>query len=113
MSREKIDLRDTTMDVFVKMSEGNPGAMIVISRLCTAPEDFLLVLDLDDMNMRGSQIWVAYKDHCFKDIDNFKTLVRARDQAMVDTVNRNNRVDGEKAVRHGGSYRDSEKVRLF
>ncbi len=39
------------------------------------------------MNIRGSQIWVGYKDHCKQDIEAFKTAISQRDQAMVDTIN--------------------------
>jgi hypothetical protein len=39
------------------------------------------------MGMRGSQIWVAYKDHCKCDIAKFRQALIDRDPAMVATVN--------------------------
>jgi hypothetical protein len=83
MPRKKVELNWTTPQLITEMSEGNPGALSVLVEL-----DLDLILDLDDMNIRGPQIWVGYKDHCGKSIERFKTLVRKRDKAMVDTINR-------------------------
>lgn len=47
----------------------------------------MFILDLDDMGMRGSQIWVAWKDHCKCDLEAFKKALQDRDPAMVATVN--------------------------
>lgn len=83
--RERINLGDTMEEVAWKMSEGNPGALSVIMRLLT--KNLILLLDLDDMNIRGSAIWVGYKDHCKEDLDRFIECVRTRDLGMVETIN--------------------------
>jgi hypothetical protein len=41
------------------------------------------LLDLDDMNMRGSQIWVGFKNHCEGEIDVFLDAVKNRDPELV------------------------------
>jgi hypothetical protein len=107
MARPPISLSDTGFDMAVKMSEGNPGALSVITKvLQNDPEMGIFdLLNLDDMNIRGSQIWVAYKDHCGEDLEQFLDKTRSRDAAMVETVNRECGSYSEKAVTAGGSNR--------
>lgn len=110
--REKIFLSEDVVDIMIKMSEGNPGAATVLASLarlaCGVVEEppgriVLMLLDLDDMNIRGEQIWVGFKDHCNSDIAWFKRAILARDPDMVDTINAACGGHGEKAVVHGGS----------
>lgn len=107
-SREPINLDDTTMDVLLKMAEGNPGAITVLSQLLerddpTGLPGLLTILSLDDMNMRGPQIWVGYKDHCGEDIEAFAAAVNSRDPEMIATVNAESGVD-ERAVPSGAAF---------
>ena len=87
--RGAADLTGGVVSLLVQMSEGNPGAAGVLADLIKDdPEGgFMKVLHLDDMNIRGSQIWVGYKDHCGQDLEVFKKALVDRDQAMVDTIN--------------------------
>lgn len=89
-TRTPITLTDSPKDIIVTMAEGNPGALTVIMALLE--EDLAVgIIDLchlDDMNMRGPQIWVGYKDHCGCKIEKFVEALRHRDKAMVETVNR-------------------------
>ena len=107
MKREKIELTDTGMDLMVKMSEGNPGALSVLVKLMATddPLDIMLVLHLDDMNIRGAQIWIGYKDHCGEDIEKFKEAIRNRDLEMVNTINNSRGLSPgtPRAVEHGAS----------
>lgn len=108
-TRESIELTDNTMDVLIKMSEGNPGAVTVLTEMIKRhPMDGLIrILDIDDMNIRGSQIWIGYKDHCGEDIEKFMACCQSRDQAMVDTINANRGMSSDHlAVTHGGSYKN-------
>lgn len=101
---DKVNLTDRPMDIAIKMSQGNPGALTVIANLLK--EDPMMgimdVLHLDDMGMRGPQIWVAFKDHCGQDLDKLRTALRARDKTMVETVNRE--CPDRRAVQHGASF---------
>ncbi len=120
--REKIQLTDTTLDLVTKMSEGNPGALSVLMDMVTSGHT-LVILSLDDMNIRGSQIWVGWKDHFFKNWkgeekptkeDQMAAFIEAitdRDPAMVETINNecfqpDLPYEGykEKAVTHGASW---------
>lgn len=110
--REDIDFSDSML--LEKMGEGNPGAISVLGRLMIVPTGLMSILDLDDMNIRGSQIWVAYKDYCGEDIDLFTQSLVSRDGDLVKCVNietaRNG--GGVKAVSHGASYEKREKLVL-
>lgn len=88
MSRPKINISGSTMDLLTTMSEGNPGAITVLMKMIEAGEEnLILILGLDDMNIRGSQIWVGYKDYCEENIETFLACVRDREQGMVDQIN--------------------------
>ncbi len=87
--REPINLYDDTLDALVKMSEGNIGAITVLMQLVERddPAKLMVILDLDDMNIRGSQIWVGFKDACGEDIEAFTTAIKNRDPLMIDKIN--------------------------
>ena len=105
MSREAVNFSDSTQTVLVKMSEGNPGAVSVLMDLLKRddPAALMTLLTLDDMNMRGPQIWVGYKDHCESDIEKFAACINDRDPEMVATVNANSGIN-EAAVTSGASF---------
>lgn len=103
MQRTKINLTDSPINVAMTMSEGNPGALRVIMELLQqGPMGLMDVLHFDDMGMRGPQIWIAYKDYCDCDIAKLSAALKARDAAMVDTVNAE--CPGKRAVTHGASF---------
>ena len=86
--REKINLTGSVIDIVIRMAEGNPGAVSVLTQMTRGYDTALEILGLDDMNVRGSQIWVGYKDHCGEDLAKFIECIHQRDQDMVDTINR-------------------------
>jgi len=105
--RKEIGLNDSVMETIIIMSEGNPGAITVLVQLLEDKEKGLFyILRLDDMNIRGTQIWIGYKDYCKQDIENFKTAILKRDPLMIEAINkeggRGNHPD--KAVSNGASY---------
>jgi O-acetyl-ADP-ribose deacetylase len=65
----------------------------------------ILISSLDDMNIRGPQIEIAYKDYCGQNFDYFVSEVIKRSKWMVEYVNWTslNRGFEEKAVIHGAS----------
>ena len=75
--REKIELNDSFVNIVMKLSEGNMGAANVVTEMLNiSPESFMLLLDLDDMNIRGTQIWLAYKDYCGESVELFVESVK-------------------------------------
>jgi len=107
--RERISISGNMLDLFMQMSEGNPGAITALSEVIKADDassGLVPILNLDDMGMRGAQIWVAYSDHCKKDIKVFMQAIKDRDPAMVATVNACRGCgDVPRAVEYGESYR--------
>ena len=101
--REKIGLQMPLMEVITIMSEGNPGALNVLCTLAKEDNGVILILDLDDMGMRGSQIWIEWKDGCGQDLEKFKEFCRSRDETVVSVVNRESSPDYPQAAPHGKS----------
>lgn len=104
MARKEITGSMTVRDIVITMAEGNPGALSVLMQLIQHPKaNTLDILNFDDMNMRGPQIWIAYKDHCGEDMALLVELIRKRDLALISTVNA--QYPKEKAVSYGGSFK--------
>jgi len=105
--RAEININESVFDMLILMSEGNPGASTVLSQLMNKYDaGALRVFDLDDMNIRGPQIWVAYKNYCNCDIDMFCECIKKRDSSIVDAVNAVMKLDPSfewLAVTHGAS----------
>lgn len=68
---ERIELTDTTMEILMKMSEGNPGAVSVLAKMLKEggtvdPDGFMgglgAILSLDTLGIRGHKIWMLWKD---------------------------------------------------
>lgn len=104
--RVPLTLTDSYKDILLKMGEGNPGAITVLFKLM-GPDGSgaLKILMLDDMNIRGTQIWIGYKDYCHQDLDAFDTAIKNCDEKMIARINeegmRGNH--NNKAVRSGAS----------
>lgn len=116
-ARPKIELRDTMFDTIYKISEGVPGAIVGITKLMESDEaGFMLLLGLDDMNIRGSQVWEAYEYLYNEDAKKFAEAVKNRDEKMVNFINEEMAsVGGEKAVTGGASFdrnKDPNKYRF-
>ncbi len=100
---------DDPVGVMATFSEGNPGALRVLMELGRSRPSSItnVILDLDDMNIRGEQIWVAYKDFSKGDIDKFITSVTERNLEMINIINRE--CPDHKAVKSGYSDRSSDE----
>ncbi len=114
-AREKLELEDTGLDTLVKMAEGNPGAITAITQLLNeSVENYFLILGLDDMNIRGSQIWQVYKYYCGEDVNKFKKVIQDRDADMIRFLNEQNAFEGnEKAVSGGASFDRNKRPNAY
>ena len=52
---------------------------------------FSIILQMDDMNIRGAQIFVGYKFHCRSDLDLFIGCIENRDRKMLEAINNEGR----------------------
>lgn len=86
VNHQRIKLEDTSVQIGVKMSEGNIGAATVIVQLFkrnaeidpqSALGPYSSVLHLDSLGIYGSKIWMLYKDVCSEDIRKMIALLRA------------------------------------
>ena len=84
--KERIEITDSTMDIIVKMAEGSPGAVTVLTRMLKDgakidPQSFAggvgAVLGLDTHKIYGSRIWMLYKDVCGEDLTKTLAVLRA------------------------------------
>ena len=107
--REDIKPKDSIAHLIMLMSEGNMGATTVIMQMFEKLGDDAveMMLHLDDMNIRGTQIWIGYKDCCGQNIDKFIKCVKERDIKMIEKINEEGHMGNHvhKAVKSGGSYK--------
>lgn len=98
----RIELNDNLMDIFLKMSEGNPGAVTVLMELYKEvptidPKNILggigAILDLDTLGVYGSRIWMLYKDVCGQDIAKTNWMLRAWQLGVISENDLNHRID--------------------
>lgn len=82
----RIILKDTTMKVVAKMSEGNPGAMTALIEIIKKgksidPDDFMegvsSILMLDTCEIYGYAIYVLHSDICDRDTKKMIAVIRA------------------------------------
>lgn len=81
----KLNLEDTTKDIIIKMSEGNPGAMTAIMDIFQNgtkidPDDLFgmgSILMLDTFGIYGSNIYILWNDVCKKNTRDLILLTRA------------------------------------
>ena len=102
--KQKIGLHTTIKETVVIMSEGNPGGLRILMELLD--KDPILILGLDDMNIRGWRIWCGFKDCCGSDIHKFAECIKNRDPEMVDKINQSLEMtnQSERAVIGGASF---------
>jgi len=92
MSKERISLDDTLIEVVTKMSEGNPGAMrVCMDLMAQAPivdpdcfgGGYVTILFLDSSGIYGSRIWMLYKDVCGESIVNTIAVIRSHQLGFI------------------------------
>lgn len=89
MDRQDISFDITIQEMMVQMCEGNPGGLsVIIEIMKRRPDDGVILLcHLDDMNIRGSQIWVGFKYYCGQDLDKFIGCIVSRNEEMIAKIN--------------------------
>ncbi len=103
LKRSRIPLtRSMDLDRTVQvMAEGHHPTKKLL-KLCVNVDPMLL-LHLDDMNLRGHQAWAAYYGYCEGQFERFRVLVVSRDVEMVNYINLG--PWAERAVTRGGAPR--------
>lgn len=91
--KERITLMDTPFSAIAKLSDGNPGALTVLSRIFNEGskidpdagfgEAFFIILNFDSYGIFGPQVWMLYKDVCGERLDRTIALVRATQMGII------------------------------
>ncbi len=84
-----LGLNDSPKDCLIKMAEGNIGALQVLMKLITEQEPYPGLIDiyhLDDREIRGSKIWLGYKDVCKNDLSKFREMARDRQSGLESLI---------------------------
>ncbi len=88
-AREDIDWR--SCDVCGALSEGDLLALSFLYSILSlnnfTAKDLFLLQDLDDMNIRGKQICIAFTEYCDSDTGCFRQCIENRDKGMIDKIN--------------------------
>lgn len=77
-------------EILLKMANGNPGAVVGLIELLKIHDirGLVAICTLDDLGIRGSDIWIGYKDYCKHDAHKFLELIIARDEEMISFIKR-------------------------
>jgi len=89
-----IEANDTPLDAIFKMSEGVPGAIVVLNSLMQHPElvepahPFFEILALDSAGIRGSDLYTLFTYCCENSIMNHRlvSLNRAHGNLSIETI---------------------------
>jgi hypothetical protein len=90
-----LDLKDNGYTACVKLSQGNPGAVTVIVLLLEhagyIDKDSALggigsLLQLDQLGIYGSRIWMLYSDVCNRSLPKMVALLRAVQLGILDSA---------------------------
>jgi hypothetical protein len=83
MNRQcKIGLHDTMMDVVMKMSEGNPGALTCLMDIMQkqdwygGADSLTMVLSFDILGLYGSKLYILWNDCCYRNLDKLELVMR-------------------------------------
>lgn len=84
---ERIDLNDSTVDIVMKMSDGNLGAINVLMQLLSQatndidPDNLLrgfgAILQLDSIGIYGTDIYILNNDICGRELPKMLAVLRA------------------------------------
>lgn len=72
-----------------RISEGNPGALTVITQLARTmgENDLALLIDeIEKHELFGPKLWVAYRDHCHDSVDQLSTAIFAHSPGLQATL---------------------------
>lgn len=62
-------------EIMYILSEGNPGAMTLVSELIKSHEGCTILKTCDELNIRGSKLYMLYNDCCGRNYEKFRATV--------------------------------------
>lgn len=88
----RIKLTDTMVDVCMKMSEGNPGAMT--TALALVDRDPHLLLMCDTLGLYGEKLYMLWNDCCGRDLPKMKKVLDAVRTGKISEATIHEHLDG-------------------
>jgi hypothetical protein len=100
--RKPINLTESVATSLPLLTEGNKQAETILRNMLRMGQQVaMMILDLDDMNIRGEQIVVLYNTVCGADTDQFFKAIKIRSKDAVRILN--NLCPTHRAVTGGAS----------
>jgi len=102
MKHERIKAEDTPIHMILKLSERNPGAIVVCTQLLNEGDNIdpdaclgglSMLLDMDTFGIYGSRIWMLYKNVCKENLVNTITVLRACQLGFISRLELNTTID--------------------
>jgi hypothetical protein len=106
-TRKSLTLESNLASMSSILADGNMAAftlLLSMARDGDYMDTMLTFLGIDDLNLRGEQVYVAFK-HCNSDIPTFVEAVGKRDQALIDAVNKQVAVPSGEQAFSGASFK--------
>jgi hypothetical protein len=97
-----LDLKDNGLTACTKLSKGNPGAVTTIVLLLkhagdidkdSALSGMGSLLQLDQLGIYGSRIWMLYSDVCKRSLPKMVALLRAVQLGILDSATLQHGID--------------------
>lgn len=93
----KLSSEDNTMDVIMKMSEGNPGATTCLVEILRkddwtfGADSITMVLSLDTLELYGSKLYMLWNDCCKRDLKTLELVLRNYQMGLLskEEIHRN------------------------
>ena len=89
----RIRLTDNVRDMLIKMSDGNPGALVAMMDIMkynsiidpqSAFSEISTILALDTAEFYGEKIYILYNDQCERDARSLIMLMRAKQLGILN-----------------------------
>ena len=101
----KLTPQDTTMDLMLKMSEGNPGALTACMDLFKlGTPGVVALIDFDDIGLYGDKLYMLWNDCCGRSAEKVLMVDKARNFGKLSVKDIQDRASGG----YGKPYTDEE-----
>ncbi|MCK5021298.1 MAG: hypothetical protein KAS32_30080 [Candidatus Peribacteraceae bacterium] len=118
---ERIAFTDSIADMIIKLSGGNPGAVMVCTNLSIHEDKIDMasafgpissMLSLDSCGIWEERIWMLFKDVCGGKLAKLVGTLRACQLGFMSGEELDRMIDGEETTEHLDSYLHQVKERL-
>lgn len=102
---QRFSLDDSTMEVFIKFSGGNPGALNVLTNIMRTKGDKLVqyLITLDTMELYEDKLYMLWNDCCDRDVRKVLKILDYYEEGKITQKNIDERI---KNVGYGISFDD-------